>query len=51
MSHLIPPLVSNSPPPIVTDGPDDLDDDFGDSAIPGDINYDGNIPMEYHKRV
>lgn len=45
MSHLIPPLVSNSPPPMVAGGPDDLDDDFGDFAVPGDVSFDGNVEL------
>lgn len=45
MSHLIPPLVSNSPPPMVPGGTDDVDDEFGDFAVPGDITFDGKHNM------
>lgn len=41
MSNIIPPLLSDSPPPI----PDDEEDEFGDfnSAIEASYAYDGKV--------
>ncbi|GLV43579.1 Aftiphilin [Carabus blaptoides fortunei] len=42
MSNIIPPLVSSSPPPMVTGEPEDLDEDeFGDFAAAGDFSFEG----------
>lgn len=46
MSHLIPPLVSNSPPPMVSGEQGDLDDEFGEFAASEDISYDGKFCVE-----